>query len=140
MSNSLLSHPTNGTSYFGLVEEKRVGQIIIPGGPIVLKVGKHSERGGFGAAHIWGKHSLELGDAGFTCLDEVPNYVAEIIRPGAPIYCEFNNLRGNHRVTVIRTTTGLAILEYRNEVYSVVTAYAQKNAHGTRIGSVRDLG
>ena len=139
MPNTLIVHPTNGTCYFGVVPEKTVRGILIPGAPIVLKLGRHSGRGGFGVRHIWARHEREMRARGYTCIDDVAKYVAEIVRPGSPIFCEFQQIR-DIRVTVVRTTTGLAVLEYKlagdDCHYSVVTAFAQRNAHGTRIGSV----
>ena len=138
MSNVLLPHPTNGTSYFGAIPECKSRGVIIPPGPIVLKVGKYREQGGFGAAHIWGKHSAELIREGYETAEKVSAYVADIVHPGAPILFEYGSLAGV-KVTIVRSTLGLAILRYEEMDggrYSVTTAYAQKNAHGTRIGTV----
>ncbi len=141
MPNTLILHPTNGTQFFGMVPEKRVSGVLIPGAPIVLKLGRHGGRGGFGVRHIWSRHELEVRARGYTCIDDVARYVAEIVRPGSPIFCEFARLR-DIRVTVVRTTTGIAVLEHKqggNDChYSVVTAFAQRNAHGTRIGTVSE--
>lgn len=141
MPNTLILHPTNGTHFFGLVPEKRVRGILIPGAPIVLKLGKHGGRGGFGVRHIWARHEREVRARGYVCIEDVARYVAEIVRPGSPIFCEFAQMR-DIRVTVVRTGTGIAVLEHKqvgNDFhYSVVTAFAQRNAHGTRIGTVSE--
>ncbi|MNS23533.1 hypothetical protein D3C72_553510 [compost metagenome] len=80
-----------------------------------------------------------MRERGYEGEDDVAKYVAEIVCPGSPIFCEFDRMKDT-RVTVIRSVIGLAILEYKthgdDEHYSVVTAYAQRNAHGTRIGTV----
>lgn len=139
MPNTLIPHPTNGTCYFGVIPEKTVRGILVPGAPIVLKLGRHSGRGGFGVRHIWARHERELLSRGHTCIDDVPKYVADIVRPGSPIFCEFQQIR-EMRVTVVRTSTGVAVLEHKaigeDRHYSVVTAFSQRNAHGTRIGTV----
>lgn len=141
MPNTLVLHPTNGTYYFGMIPEKRIRGILIPGAPIVLKRGKHSGRGGFGVAHIWARHERELRLKGHDGIDDVPRYVADIVRPGSAVFCEFERIR-DMRVTVVRTSTGVAVLEHKDmgedPHYSVVTAFAQRNAHGTRIGSVSE--
>jgi hypothetical protein len=138
MSNVLLPHPTNGTSYFGFIPESKSRGIVIPPGLIVLKQGKYRDPGGFGAAHIWGKHSAELIREGYQTADKVSTYVADIVHPGAPILFEYGSIAGT-KVTIVKSTLGLAILRYEDIAggrYSVTTAYAQKNAHGTRIGTV----
>jgi hypothetical protein len=142
MSNVLLPHPTNGTLHYGRILAVTSRGVFIPGGPVVLKVGKHRDPGGFGAEHIWGKHAVELVKIGYAVPEDVPKYVAEIVRPGSPVHCEFDTLRDT-RVTVVRTTHGVAVLRYEDIAggrYSVITAFAQRNAHGTRIGTVGDLG
>lgn len=139
MPNTLIIHPTNGTYYFGMIPEKIVRGILVPGAPIVLKLGRHSGRGGFGARYIWARHEKEIRAKGHTCIEDVSKYVAEIVRPGSPIFCEFAQLR-DMRVTIVRTSIGVAVLEHKemgdDRHYSVVTAFAQRNAHGTRIGTV----
>lgn len=74
-------------------------------------------------------------------IDSVAKYVSDLIYPGAPIYCEFNEMRGSHRIAVLRSSIGIVFLEqkydaYNNVFYSVVTAFRKTKAHGTRIGSV----
>lgn len=139
MPKTLIQHPTNGTNFFGLVEEKSVRGYAIPGAPILLKRGIHGPRGGYGVRHIWARHSVDLKKRGYASEDDVAKYVAEIICVGSPIYCEFNAIKGV-RVTVVRGAVGLAVLEHKthrdDSHYSIITAFSQKSAHGTRVGSV----
>ncbi|MES0197004.1 hypothetical protein [Mesorhizobium sp. M0011] len=139
MPNTLIQHPSNGTYYFGRVEEKNVRGVAIPGAPVVLKLGRHSARGGFGVRHIWARHKAEVLACGYVEEGDVPKYVAAIVCPGSPVYCEFGHI-GDVRVTVVRTKIGIAVLEHKirgDDIhYSVVTAFAQRNPHGTRIGSI----
>lgn len=139
MPNTLVQHPSNGTYYFGRVAEKNVKGIVIPGAPIVLKLGRHSPRGGFGVHHIWARHKAEILARGYSAEADVAKYVAEIVCPGSPVYCEFGHIRAE-RVTVVRTRIGVAVLEHKTSGeethYSVVTAFAQRNPHGTRIGTI----
>ncbi|TIO79427.1 hypothetical protein [Mesorhizobium sp.] len=119
--------------------DKNVRGILIPGAPIVLKRGRHSIRGGFGVRHIWARHQTEILARGYSAEEDIAKYVADIVRPGSPVFCEFGHIR-NVRVTVVRTTIGIAVLEHKTHGddvhYSVVTAFAQRNAHGTRVGTV----
>lgn len=138
MPDTLIPHPVNDTFVFGRVIEKKVKGVLIPGGEVFLKRGKHGARGGFGALHIWARHEAELVARGYAAEADVASYVAHIVRPGSPIFCEFAHIR-DVRVTVVRTASGIAILEYKTAEqphYSVVTAFAGRNAHGVRIGSI----
>lgn len=83
-----------------------------------------------------------MARAGFHSLDAVPDYVASIVCVGSAVFCEFSNLRGEPRLTVVRSPRGKAILELQKlrggpDIYSVVTAFSNTQAHGIRIGSVR---
>ena len=140
MPDTLIPHPTNGTFVFGRVVEKKTKGFFIPGGDVYLKLGKHGGRGGFGVRHIWTRHHVDLSARGYIAENDVAKYVADIVRPGSPVFCEFAHIR-DVRVTVVRTAMGVAVLEYKNIAephYSVVTAFARRNAHGTRIGSVEE--
>lgn len=111
-------------------------------GFVQLRKGKHiGPNKGFGVEHIWAEHSYELKQLGYNSEEEVSKFVADLIKTNAPIYCEFNNPRGNHRIAVVKATIGIAYLERRTTgdnsiVYSVVTAFTKGKAHGTKIGTV----
>lgn len=140
MPEKLLMNPATGTESFGQIPEMSGRGWHLPSGGIVLKSGRHKgPNRGFGAAHIRAEHSVEMELAGFT---EVAGYVAWIIQPGTPIYCEFARMRGGQRVAVVRSRRGKVILEQKFDgvgscYYSVVTAYSDTKAHGTRVGAVR---
>jgi hypothetical protein len=89
--------------------------------------------------HIWARHKAEILARGYSLEEDVAKYVADIVRLGSPLFCEFGHIQ-NVRVTVVRTTIGIAVLEHKthadNDHYSVVTAFARRNPHGTRIGTV----
>ena len=112
----------------------------LPAGVIVLKFGRHKgPNHGCGAAHILAEHIKEMAMSGHCTAEK---YVAWIIQTGTPIYCEFDRMRGGQRVAVVRSGRGKVILEVdRNGVghqyYSVITAYSDTKAHGTRVGAVR---
>ena len=108
----------------------------------MLRYGEHIVKSnrGFGIIHIWERHNLELQKIGYTNIDEVARYVSDIIITGTPIYCEFEDIRGNHRATVIRGNLGAAILEQKTNnnmiFYSVVTAFTNAKPRGTQIARV----
>lgn len=128
---------------FGTVSRMTGRGWVLEGGDIRLKRGRHSgPNRGFGAEHIWAEHSKEMAVHGLHAFEDVPHYVALIIQPNTPIYCEFGSLRGSPRIAVVRSRIGLAILEHKSlrdgdNIYSVVTAYAKTKADGIRIGAVR---
>lgn len=83
-----------------------------------------------------------MARAGFHSLEAVPDYVATIVCAGSAVFCEFSSLKGEPRLTVVRAPRGKAILELQRlrqgpAIYSVVTAFSNAQAHGTRVGSVR---
>ena len=140
--NTFVTNPSDGSLIYGRIPTIKFQRDYFCEGNIMLRVGEHIKANrGFGVRHIWAEHSKELIRMGYHSVDEVARYISDIINVGAPIFCEFNNLRGNHRIAVLRTSKGIVFLEKkydgRNEVfYSVVTAFSSKKAHGTKIGNV----
>lgn len=139
--NTKLVNPQTGDFFFGYIPD--MPKHDIREGGIILRYGEHKGANkGFGVAHIWAEHKTELSRMGFDTEEKVPDFINKIIVPETPIYCEFNDLRGNHRLAVLRTIYGLVILEPRwdqdnNRIYSVVTAYTKKSAHGVQIGKTK---
>ena len=141
--NTLVQNPNTNTYEFGVIPYMIKGHDEFSEGIIQLRIGKHiGPNKGFGVEHIWIEHNKELIKLGYKTKNDVPQFLADLIKPRAPIYCEFNDMRGNHRIAVVRSVLGVAYLERKfganNEViYSVVTAFTKKNAAGTKIGSVQ---
>lgn len=141
--NRLLMHPETGAEHFGYVPEMKSKGETIHAGPIILRIGRHTGPSrGFGVNHIWDEHYPDLMKQGYTTAIDSVKFVSTIIQPGVPIYCEFNDIRGKHRPTVLRTSAGLVILEpvrlgNGELVYSVITAYMKRNASGTKIGEIK---
>ena len=112
-----------------------------PAGKICLKHGEH--RGvnrGFGIVHILAEHTADLSDHNLPhTSDGVIDYVNLILRSGARIFSEFNSVRGFHRPTIIWSLVGTVVLERQcvngEIMYSVVTAFGQKQPKGTQIGT-----
>ncbi len=140
--NTFLLNPYNNNDSFGVIPYIKHGKNEFPEGVVKLRQGKHSgPNRGFGAVHIWEEHKIYLKRKGYDNSNSVQRFIADIIKSGSPIYCEFENLKGNHRIAVVRSTLGIAILEKipdgnNNIFYSIVTAFEKKYAHGTKIGTV----
>ncbi len=138
--NSLVAHPDGGYSFGTIPDMPKFG---LPGGNVFLRVGVHRRaNSGFGVIHVWEAHRSDLLKHGCETIDGVAAHIAKIIIPGAPIYCEFKEQRGGHRIAVLRTFTGTLILEPRHERtngfgYYVVTWYPKRRAHGTLVGQVQ---
>lgn len=139
--NKSLLNPATNTENFGFIPNTNIRGEIIEAGRIILRIGIHT---GFGANHIWHRHSTDLQyliDLGLSPADAVIQYVSKIIQPKTPIYCEFESIRGEHRTTVVHSSAGTAVLEPvrlgdGERVYSVVTAYQKKKPSGTKVGIV----
>lgn len=146
--NTLIINPKTDTYIFGVVPEIKHRSHYFHEGNIYLRFGKHfGPNRGFGIEHIWVQHEHELIQAGYsiekykTPINAVANYVSDIIYTGSGLYCEFASIRGDHRITVVRSSKGLAIIEpfsnSRNEShYRIITAYRSKKAQGTKIGTL----
>lgn len=136
--NALVEHPSGSLSFGVIPEMPHFG---LPGGEIYLRVGEHfGPNRGFGVRHVWEAHQGDLLKLNCMSIDGVASHIAQMIVPGAPIYCEFKEQKGGHRVAVLKTSMGTLILEPRNERrgfgYYVVTWYPQRRAHGTLVGKV----
>ena len=136
--NVLIAHPS-GSMSFGTLPD--MPKFDLRGGEIYLRVGVHwGDNRGFGIKHIWEAHRADLLKYNCESIDGVAAHIAKMIVPGAPIYCEFKEMSGNHRVAVLKNPKGSLILEPRNERrgfgYYVVTWYPKRRAEGTLVGTV----
>lgn len=143
MPNTPLSNPSTGTLVFGSVGEMKTRGFVLPAGEIRLLRGKHvGPNRGFGACHIWAEHKKEMAVVGFISEDNVPHYVAHIIRVGMPLFYSGDSFK-KIRLMAVRASSGTAILEYREQrdvcFWSVVTAYSANKKHGTQVGTVLDV-
>jgi hypothetical protein len=138
--NTFMVNPYNNTLIFGKIPEIYHGRDYFPWGDIYLRYGEHKGiNRGFGVVHIWQAHQKELLQLGYTEEAHVANFVSSIIQIGTPLFCEFNDVRGKHRITVLKSSTGVAILEQKSNAinetfYSVVTAFTRHKAYGIQIG------
>lgn len=144
--NHQIPHPITGHEHWGKVKvtSKHLTQ---PGGPIILRAGKHiGPHKGFGIRHIWAERGQELQTWGYPSIYTVPNFINEIIQDKAKIVCEFNAMRVNERLIVMKGRKGCVVLEAREEIpknneepellYSIVTAYRGRNPSGQLVATI----
>lgn len=134
---SRLLHPISGEQSFGIVPYIKSGHIELPSGHIYLPYGRRN----FGAVHIFERHSKEMLQQGLSSLEDVPSFVAKIVRPRAPLHLEGGEHR-DHKLAVVQSSSGTVILQLRlpqdtEPVYTVVTAFLGKLRHGPRVGVVK---
>ena len=140
MSNRQIPHPHNGGMSFGQVPRMVSRGFIIEAGHIHLLGGKHlGANKGYGAAHIWAAHAKEMAARDFIGYEDVPAYVASIVRTGTQLFFGSGDFRKT-KLIAVRATMGTAVLELRDQreplFWSVVTAYSIPKAHGTLVGIV----
>lgn len=106
---------------------------------IYLFYGKHTgPNKGFGIVHIFEEHKKEMEKIGLYTIEDVPEYVAKVVCPGTSLYFEGREISKppHPRVLAVRGANGTAILEYRHDVWSIVTVYTRPNRTGTAIGRI----
>jgi len=141
MSNQFLTHPEHGGIRFGDVPEMKSRGFVLLGGEIRLQMGRHiGPHRGWGANHIWAEHQLEMERKGFLSYEDVPAYVASIVREGTPLVFDGQTF-GHIKLMAVRATAGMAVLGLRERregpIWTVITAYDSNKPHGTRVGAVR---
>lgn len=138
--NSKVTNPKNQNHIFGIVPSFNLGNgIITPEAPIILKVGHHiyKTKSGFGVNHIWAGHKNEIITAGYNNIEDVAQFVGDIIVPGTDIFCEKIGWSNGHICNVLQSSLGIVILELqKNDEYSVISAYTRKQSRGTLVGKI----
>ncbi|WP_207771514.1 hypothetical protein [Kushneria phyllosphaerae] len=140
--NHQIAHPVTQSRYWGTVVVTS-GLLQQPGGPIVLRAGRHfGPHKGFGIRHIWTERGNDLKKWGYDSIYEVPNFVSDIIQHNANIVCEFSSMNGHQRLIVMRGSKGCAVLagfetaEEDQLLYSVVTAYRNRSPNGKAVAKI----
>lgn len=136
--NAKVTNPKTGNLSFGKIPENKNG---IPSGEIYLKLGLighgHNRAGAFGARHIWEKHHVDLR---ITTQENTAQVIADILEEGVNVLVNFQN-KNNKRPVVLNTKIGRVALEPETKngttSYSIVSAYGNKNAPGTVIGTLK---
>jgi hypothetical protein len=99
--------------------------------PVVLQKGNQN----WGAVHIERSHVKELKG------QSTHAFVADIVKTGTPIFCEFEGMGKDQKVLVVNTHKGTAVLVYKEtkqgSFYTVITAFARKQTKGELIGKLR---
>lgn len=134
-SSTVVPHPASADGSFGTIPKIYFKQHHFPKGKVYLLYGRRN----FGAAHIFNRHKNEMKQRGFNTISEVPNFVATIVNPYAPLHLEGGDQK--HKLAVVQSSSGTAILQLRSPLdgepyYSVVTAYLGFNKHGPRVGKI----
>jgi hypothetical protein len=95
--------------------------------PVRLQVGDAR----WGSLHIERVHAQELRKARMS----VAEFVASIVKPGSPIFCEFESMKASQRTQTINVRIGTVILEYKPQgFYTVITAFSRTSPIGELIG------
>jgi hypothetical protein len=101
-----------------------------PRAPVRLQVGDRR----WGGQHIELAHAKELKRLKLSLAE----FVASIIKPGSPIYCEFEGMKTKQRPQTVNVRIGTVILEYRQTAlgnfYTVITAFSRTRPLGELIG------
>ncbi|KAB2825791.1 MULTISPECIES: hypothetical protein [Aliivibrio] len=136
--NAKIVNPKTGKLSFGRVPDNNND---IPSGDIYLKLGLmgrgFKRYGAFGARHIWEKHNVDL------CIPKqemLPQIIADMLVEGTNVLVNFA-IKNNKRPVVLNTKLGRVALEPEMKAgktyYSIVSAYGNKNAPGTVIGTLK---
>jgi hypothetical protein len=141
MSFRPILNPNTGNTVFGILPPLRLGGLVVEEAGVLLFEGRHvGPNRGWGLAHIWAEHQPELRRLGYEQKSDAPLFVSAVLRERTPVYFEGGSYRST-RVLVVRSSTGTAVLEYRQRtegaIWSVVTAFAGTKTHGTQVGTVR---
>jgi hypothetical protein len=98
--------------------------------PVRLQVG--DARWGF--EHIKRVHAHEINRLKL----EPAAFVSLIVKPGSPIYCEFESLKDSQRTHTVNVRIGTVVLEYKvtkeGSFYTIITAFSRKQPVGELIG------
>ena len=98
--------------------------------PVRLQEGN----GRWGLRHVELAHAPEIAQLK---MDAVA-FISQVVKPGSPIYCEFDSFKTSQRTQAINLRIGTVILEYKStregEFYTIITAFSRKQPVGQLIG------
>jgi len=135
--NTKIVNPETGKLSFGVIPENP----IIASGEIYLRLGfvgvGRDLLGGFGARHIWDKHSKDLSLSEFS---NVPSTVAELLLEGCDVLVD-SSKGGDDKPIVLNTSKGMVVLTKKGVEgaveYSIVSAYGRTNHPGTVVATLK---
>jgi hypothetical protein len=98
--------------------------------PVRLQVGNAR----WGLQHIAQAHANEIKRAKL----KPATFVSSIVKPGNPIYCEFDTMKNSQRTQTVNVRIGTVVLEYKKtrleNFYTIITAFSRKQPVGELIG------
>lgn len=98
--------------------------------PVRLQIGNAR----WGMQHIVQVHTHEIKRLNL----EPSAFVASIVKPGSPIYCEFDTMKDAQRTQTVNVRIGTVVLEYKTtrleSFYTIITAFSRKQPVGELIG------
>jgi hypothetical protein len=99
--------------------------------PVRLQLGNQR----FGLKHIEIRHQQELQRLGMTAVE----FVSELVKPGSPIYCEFEDFSQYQKTQTVNLRIGTAVLAYKpqGDYYTILTAFSRRQAIGEMIGRLQ---
>ena len=90
----------------------------------------------WGARHIESAHAKELSRLKM----DAAAFVGNIVKPGSPIYCEFESMKQTQRAQTVNLRIGTVVLEFKKsdlgDFYTVVTAFSRTKPIGELIGKL----
>ena len=99
-------------------------------GPVRLQIGNVR----WGLTHIIHAHANEINRTKL----EPAAFVSSIVKPGSPIYCEFDMMKTSQRTQTVNMRIGTVVLEYKTtyleSFYTIITAFSRKQPIGELIG------
>ncbi|NJS36904.1 MAG: hypothetical protein HC765_11605 [Brachymonas sp.] len=88
----------------------------------------------FGLHHIEISHHKELLKLKLSAVE----FVSRLLKPGSPIYCEFEGMRDSQKTQIVNLQIGTVVLAYKqhrgDHFYTVITAFSRRQPIGELIG------
>lgn len=120
-------HPITKNKHFGLVPPIKGLAVPFCAAPIVLTHGWQTKaENGMGVCHIWEEHASELRALGYASIEDVPVFVARVVKAGTKII-RLPDERGQVRLGVHNHLVGIVVLGPKRcgceWEWRVITAY-----------------
>ena len=125
-------HHSNGSADFAVFPEVSHRLRDFARAPVRLQLGD----GRWGFKHIELAHAKEIARLNLSTIA----YVGSIVKPGAPIYCEFESVGKSQRTQTVNVRIGTVVLEYKttrdDNFYTIITAFSRRQPLGELIGAL----
>ena len=141
MKTQFIPAPGRDVDHFGRVPEIKWSGLVFPSGLIRLRRGSKET---FGVKHIWHRHQRQVmvgQKPDVSPTEAVAFYVAKLLRPRTPIYCEGGGFDERQPLLAVNSWLGTVVLQCqtpRREApyYSIVTAFERRTPYGTLLGQI----